>query len=334
MSDIRSLSRSDIDLEACAWIAQLDGAKPSAADIEALREWMNRSPRHREALERLSHLWGELNVLTELAVPPRPVRHDRRLARPLFAGMLAIIAVAALFITYWFDQAVPSSPILYATAVGEQRSVALPDGSSVQLNTASQLRVAYRGEVRELHLLAGEAYFEVAHEAGRPFIVWVGGRSVRAVGTAFSVRRETQGLRLLVTEGIVELAEGGGKPEESIDRHGRSAVLGTVKRGQRVRLAETVETAEPVSDEQIARELAWRQGMLSFAGEPLAVVIGEIGRYTETHFVIEDPELRNLRIGGYFRIGDTDAMLDTLASGFPIEVERVDDSTVLLRPSQ
>ncbi|MEQ9530488.1 MAG: FecR domain-containing protein [Haliea sp.] len=325
------MSRSDIDREACAWIAQLDGARPTTADIEAFREWVNRSPRHRAAIERLSELWGELNVLTELAVPQPRACQERWRPWPVLLVALASLAVVATALIPFFDKIQPAPPVLFATSVGEQRGVTLPDGSSVQLNTASQLRVAYSEKARELYLLEGEGYFEVAHDPGRPFIVWVDGRSVRAVGTAFSLRRDAGGLKLLVTEGIVELAEGSEQAKGRSSRGGRESVLGTVKQGQMVHLAEKLEAAESLSDGQMARELAWRQGMVSFAGEPLSLVIDEISRYTETRILIEDPALRNLRIGGYFRAGDTEAMLDTMSAGFPIEVERLDESTVLLR---
>ena len=330
MARLGAHERSDVDKEACAWIAQFDGAEPTAADLEAFREWINRSPRHREAMERLSSLWGEMNVLTELAVPPRAFTATRRRswAWPvaLAASLLCFVAVLLAF-----RAGEDPAPALYATAVGEQRDVLLPDGTQVKLNTATQLRVAYTDRVREVYLLDGEAYFDVAREPERPFRVQVDERTVSALGTAFSVRRDGGALEVLVTEGIVELAERVRGPL-ALGSGRRS--LGTVKRGQRVRLAEVLEAAEAVSEEEVARELAWREGMLSFAGEPLALVVAEIGRYDDTRIVIEDKGLRELRVGGYFRAGDTDALLATLEAGFPIEVVRGADGNVRLRRRQ
>ncbi|MBN7797636.1 FecR family protein [Parahaliea mediterranea] len=326
MVDQHGFGQSDVDKEACAWIAQFDGEEPTAADLEAFREWINRSPRHREAMERLSLLWGEMNVLTELAVPPRP-RPRPRLFLPAMLATVAMALVVAIGVLWVSGGAGPGTD-LYATAVGEQRTVALPDGSLVQLNTASRVRVNYDDQARALHLLAGEAYFDVRHDASRPFLVHVNGRTVRAVGTAFSVRKGPESIEVLVTDGVVELAErntGGMLPAS-----GRK-LLGTVKRGQRVRLTQQLEPAEAVSDEEVARELAWRDGMLSFAGEPLALVIEEVGRYSDVRIVIEDSALSNMRIGGYFRAGDTAGLLDTLESGFPIDVDRADNGTVRLR---
>ncbi|MHA7815113.1 MAG: FecR family protein [Pseudohaliea sp.] len=329
MPESPSHQRSAIDQEACAWIAQFDGEEPSPADLDAFREWVNRSPRHREAIDRLATLWGELNVLTELAAPRPPQRARVPRWRPAlaFAGVAALLLAVVLAPVLTRNENASEAPVLYATAIGEQRSISLADGSTVQLNTGSQLRVAYGERSRDLYLLAGEGYFEVSHDPARPFVVHVDGRSVRAVGTAFSLRRDSAGLEVLVTEGVVELAERG--PGSSLLGE-RRTILGTVKRGQRVRLAETLELAEPVSTEDLARELAWREGMLSFAGEPLAEVIDEIGRYTEARIVINDPALRDLRIGGYFRAGDTGAMLQALEAGFPIDVRRDADGTVHL----
>lgn len=323
-------ARSDIDKEACAWIAQFDGAEPTEADLEAFREWINRSPRHREAMQRLSTLWGEMNVLTELAVPPLAATRARApaWAWPLSLAASLLLILASLLL---FSGTDGPAPVLYATVIGEQREVSLPDGTQIQLNTSTQVRVAYTGRVRELYLLDGEAYFDVAHEPERPFRVQVDQRTVSAVGTAFSLRRDGGALEVLVTEGVVELAEQArGALAIGSDRR----LLGTVKQGQRVRIDEVLETAEAVSEEEVARDLAWREGMLSFAGEPLAMVVAEIGRYDDARIVIEDPQLRDLRIGGYFRAGDTDALLDTLEAGFPIEVVRGADGSVTLRRRQ
>ncbi|EED31481.1 cytoChrome c oxidase Cbb3-type, subunit I [gamma proteobacterium NOR5-3] len=324
--------RSDIDKEACAWIAQFDGGEPSPADLEAFREWVNRSPRHREAIERLSSLWGELNDLTLLAVPP-PVK-TRRAWRSLGLGAVAAVLVLAVAATLRLPFGEPASQAdgVYATAVGEKQTIVLPDGSTIQLNTATRLRVSYSPQRRELFLLAGEAFFDVAHDPQRAFLVNAGERTVRAVGTAFSIHRDSDVLEVLVTEGVVELSRGA----EGTTAHDTSRVLGKVLRGQRVRLAREAEPSAPeaVSDEELTRELAWRQGMLSFSGEPLAVVVDEIGRYTNTRIVIRDASIENLRIGGYFRAGDTDTMLDALEAGFPIEIHRLPDGTVQLHARQ
>lgn len=331
MREPGSHERSAIDQEACAWIAQFDGAEPSEADLEAFREWVNRSPRHREAIGRLSCLWGELNLLKHLAVPrPREqIRHWKWRTTAALAGT-TLLAISLLFI--WLGgNSRSESPVLYATDIGEFREIDLPDGSTVQLNTGSQLRVKFSDRRRDLQLLAGEAYFDVIHDAERPFVVDVDGRSVRAIGTAFSLRRNGDSLEVLVTEGVIELAKRG----PGVTPLGeRKTVLGAVKQGQRVRLADTLELVEPVSKEDLARKLSWRSGMLSFAGEPLALVIDEIGRYTKTRIVINDPSLRELRIGGYFRVGDVDAMLEVLEAGFPISVYRENDGTVSLHARQ
>jgi transmembrane sensor len=321
---------SDIDKEACAWIAQLDGEEPSAADLEAFREWVNRSARHREAIESLSALWVEMNVLTELAVPPRS--SPTFWANPGRAAALAasvILVVALLFGVQRIHTTQPAE--FYQTAVGQQRTVALPDGSIVQLNTATQLRVSYSDDSRKLHLLSGEAYFDVEPDSQRPFTVQVDKRIVRAVGTAFSIRHDGASIEVLVTEGVIELREQAKNPGLF---GAAESVIGSLTSGQRIRLAEQLEQAESVSPEASARELAWRDGMLSFAGEPLSLVVEEVGRYTELDIVIDDRDLRDLRIGGYFRAGDTEGLLHTLEAGFPIEVIRSQEGMVRLRRRQ
>ncbi|MEM1140956.1 MAG: FecR family protein [Pseudomonadota bacterium] len=335
MVEAIAFDRSEVDKEACAWIAQFDGGEPSAADLEAFREWVNRSPQHREAIERLSSLWGELNVLTELAVP---ARNKRRQPSAAFLAGAAATLLLLIGVVTWFGptaQNSPPSPAVYATAVGEQRTIELSDGSTVQLNTASRLDVIFSKEERTLYLMAGEGYFDVTHDAARPFLVHVGGKTIRAVGTAFSVQNAGDILEVLVTEGTVELSS---EIHRRADGTSTREVLGTVERGQRIRLrrpqgeiTDNSQATESISEAELARELAWREGMLSFAGEPLALVIDEIGRYTQRRIIIEDASLGALRIGGYFRAGDTDMMLDTLEAGFPIDVHRMSDGSVRLR---
>lgn len=328
-SKVTEYPRTDIDKEACAWIAQFDGSDPSPEDLEAFKEWVNRSPRHQEAIERLSSLWGELNVLTELATT-LPARQESRPPRSM--PWLAIAASAVLAISILLLRMPLSddeqSEVLYATAIGEQRLVYLADNSAVQLNTASQIRVAYGDSARKVFLLEGEAFFDVQSDPDRPFVVYVGGKAVRAVGTSFSVHLRDEDVEVLVTEGLVELSEVAVEPGQRIEE--ASKPIGRIKGGQRIRIGQSLESAEPVSEEEMSRELAWREGMLSFSGEPLAYVADEIGRYTSMTIVIEDPALQELRIGGYFKTGDVEAMFMVLEAGFNIEVERIGEDVARL----
>ena len=212
--------RKAIEEEAAAWLIKLDGDRaPSAEELASLREWLERSPVHREQLGVLADIWGKMNVLTELAVP---LGHAEGRANRSFIESLrhaipqvgrAGFVTAVIFIgigvaaTFWLrPDPFFSSNGFYATAVGQQQPTTLADGSVVLLNTNSQIKVDYNNEYRNIRLLQGEAHFTVAKSAARPFRVYAGNGRVQAVGTAFSVYLKDNTVDVTVTEGKVSLA--------------------------------------------------------------------------------------------------------------------------------
>jgi len=323
-----------IELEACAWIAQLDGNTPSQEDLTAFREWINRSPQHGQEIKRLSVLWSDLNIMTELAIPIKKRRQamsDRFLLRGAVIALLVVLSVAPA--AFHFRPRTPvAANVLYSTDVGEQKPITLADGSRVLLNTDSRIQVNYSAQQREVFLLRGEAYFEVAHNAERPFLVYAGANMVRAVGTAFTVYLKKQDIEVVVTEGIVELSAmangSGGRTAKNLIKP--AIKLADIKAGQSADFNQEVESIQPVMPLEIKRKLSWREGILAFSGEPLEQVVAEISRYTPVTIVISDPAIRNVRIGGYFKVGATDALLEALETSFGVRVNRVNDKLVYL----
>jgi transmembrane sensor len=218
-----------------------------------------------------------------------------------------------------------------STRLGEQKPALLTDLSKVLLNTDSQLEVDYSAKQRRIHLLKGEAYFEVKHDVTRPFLVYAGRNIVRAVGTAFTVRLNKAGVEVIVTQGNVKLSsleDGTATPAKDLPS---SAIrVADVAAGQRAVISEQVESIQPIAPIDIERKLSWREGVLAFSGEPLEQVVAEVRRYTPVTIVISDPAIRNLRIGGYFKVGETDAMLQALETSFGIRINRVNDHLVYL----
>jgi transmembrane sensor len=353
--------RKAIEAEACAWIAQLDGTEPSQQDLAALREWMNRSPAHRHAIEQLSALWDDLNIFTELAVPrPHPERgrrksffsnRFRRMARPIPATVATCVLLLAFGVVTWqWRDTGSASPILandaeappsavvqagiYATAIGEQESIELTDGSRITLNTDSQVQVAFNEDNRDIRLLKGEALFEVANDPDRPFRVYAGNGMVRAIGTSFTVHlKDPDNVSVTVSEGEVELATVS-VPDVEL-RSGDTAELpaaplARIKAGQIATFGLDIESILTLEQAELSRRLSWRDGMLRFDGEPLSEAVREVSRYTTQEIIILDPALRDLRIGGYFKAGETDAMFDALESSFGVRVERINESLVHL----
>jgi transmembrane sensor len=335
-----------INREACEWIAKLHDGDPSPQELSALEAWMKQSPEHSAELRRMAKRWDELNVLTELAVSVE-VSSANRISKRLFfwsffgrrgaIGAVATVAVLMAITTFWsplnfLDKDAPPSSV-YATAIGEQRLVTLADDSTVLLNTNSQLRVDYNGEFRNLYLIQGEAFFDVASNRSRPFRVFAGSGMISAVGTAFSVYLKEKTVEVTVTEGSVEIRgaqyTGGGGELSTTSIKNRPVVnAGQVAiYDQHVKSIESIASVDQV---EVSRKLAWQDGLLRFSGDPLGEVVQEVSRYTSLSIVILDPELRDLRIGGSFEVGETEKMFEALQSGFAVRVERIDESLVHL----
>ena len=348
----------DLTAEASAWLAQLETGKLSKEDMAAFREWIQRSPRHYAEIRRLAELSMEVNVLAGMAEPLKaaarrrrvvshPGKTSRRLSGGTFRmwGALGLAAVAALtvMIVVRLPQApAEPDPIYLATAVGQTQEVALDDGSKVKLNTDSQIEVAFAKGHRSVYLEKGEAFFEVAHDTGRPFTVYAGDRSVTAVGTAFSVRWTDDEFTVTVSEGRVayDSAPGGRKIASAAGAAGRAPVSASpdvapktmLGAGQRLEVAsmDRGEVIERIPENELSRELAWRSGFLDFEDAPLSEVVREMQRYTPQAIEIEDGELADLRFGGVFRIGETEAFIEALELSFGVEVEeRAGDRLVL-----
>ena len=205
----------------------------------------------------------------------------------------------------------------------------------MHLNTNSQLHVAYSTSARQVRLLQGEAHFKVAENADAPFRVQAGSEWVEAVGTAFAVHLSENGVDVTVTEGRVKLsrtAAGADAATTTVDAATgghvmpvEQSALGMLEAGQRAVIVQedsNVSGSVSIDAADVDRELAWRDGVLLFTGEPLDVVVREISRYTTMQIEIADPSIRALPVGGRFPIGETDAMFYALETNFGLAVMR------------
>lgn len=339
---IRLVDLATIEAQAADWVARLDREAPSASDLADFGAWKALSPEHQQAADRLQGLWSEFNILAKLT----PATQDRIVVSPkratpsppwwvagLVAASLVVVCLGAVFVL----QRLPHTQV-YDTAVGGQRTINLEDGSSIQLNTNSQVEVRYSPKARDLRLIRGEAYFEVSPNKQRPFSVYAHEGVVRAVGTAFVVRLTGDRVEITVTKGKVELAAFTHPVgRASLDRVASlprkpltmvSATHGTTELAvlEQTHLIEHLDLAAP----EVTRKLAWRQGMLVFNGETLPNVVADVSRYTDVQIDIADPTLNSLKVGGYFKVGEIDPMLEALESSFGVRVERVDDKHVRL----
>ena len=326
--------RKTVRAQASDWIARLEINDCSAKDMNAFSVWVNESLENRSEFERLSALWGDLNVLTELELP------SGRAQRPMtfqlifqwFAGGLtwagASLAATALFVGLTVLLWQQGRPEYYQTAIGEQQVIVLPDKSIINLNTNSRLKVDYSASRRGIYLMQGEAHFDVEKDVERPFEVHAAKGLVRAVGTAFNVHMRSDDVEVIVSEGIVELdavssIEG---DEQPLTDDNVRLLVG--EQATFLRVKPEVLVRESGVDFQ--RKLGWRTGSLEFKRDLLSDVVTEVSRYTEKDIVIVDEEARQLRVGGRFKIGDVDVLLEVLSSGFGIEVSREENNVIYL----
>jgi transmembrane sensor len=223
------------------------------------------------------------------------------------AGLLLVLGIGAYL---WL---LPGGEH-YVTPIGGVASVTLEDGSKVTLNTDTEIQVGLSARERDVGLKRGEAYFEVAKDSQRPFVVSAGGKRVIAVGTQFSVRRDAEDLEVVVTEGKVRVEDAG----ETVLTPGAIAHAGDA--GVLVQRKTVPEAQE---------HLSWRTGVLMFRDQSLGEAVAEFNRYNERKIVIADPKVADLRIEGNFRATNVDAFVRLLESGFPVRA-RVEDDRVLL----
>lgn len=334
-------ARATVERQAREWLVRLDGDHPlTDAEREDLQKWMEHHPAHREELRRLAHFWNQANVLTELAVPLNrvPEKPSPSGARryPLFFATACVLVVSTAFGIWHFRNGGDSSNGTYETAIGQVQTIPLQDGSTIRLNTDSQVQVDYHDSVREIHLLRGEALFSVSHDSRRPFAVYAAETMVTAVGTAFSVNVAGGAVAVTVTKGVVDVAETGTGPKVGEADSGKAAPvfhrLGALKAGETatLRAPTTGIEVQRLADSELNRRMTWQEGYLVFSGEHLSEVVAQVNRYSSVKLEIEDPRLASIAIGGRFRIGDLDAVLDVLRTNFDIQFSQIDEHSIRL----
>jgi transmembrane sensor len=258
-----------------------------------------------------------LQALAERAARrPREGAWLARLGWPgpaLFGGLGLLAAGLAAGALLWIQ---PFGQT-YDTSVGERRAISLEDGSTVELNTDSRVRVRLGKTERRLELLKGQAMFAVAHDASRPFIVTAGDTAVRAVGTKFEVYRTGGAVRVILTEGRVQ-----------VSRSGQTAKPVTMTAGERVEAApgEALKAA-PVD---VAAATGWTQGRLTFQDAPLAQAVAEVNRYSRRHVVLGAGAPTDERVNGVFDAGDTEAFAHGVATMLDLTAARRADGAIEL----
>ncbi|MDV3456879.1 FecR family protein [Sphingomonas sp. HF-S4] len=316
------LLRKGADAEAAAWLARLQDKDRSPATEEAFKAWAHADPAHEEAFERATEIWAmipgamlcaDAPSATPVQLPVRRAPAWRVAAYAMAASLLVAIGAGG---GWWLL----SDPHDYATRVGEQKVATLEDGSRIALNTDTEIDVAYDAKTRRVTLSRGEAMFEVAPNAARPFLVRAGNRQVRAIGTSFIVRRDANGVVVTLIQGKVSVTD-------VSQRAARPTMLAPGER-----LTAGPGSATPLIDQpQIDAATAWRRGQAVFNDTPLAAAIAELNRYGGPRISVDDPHLASLRISGVFATNDTAEFANAVAALHRLRVEKMGAELHLLR---
>jgi transmembrane sensor len=338
-----SMTSDEIEATAAEWFAKRESGQWSAADQSQLEAWLDSSTAHRIAFVRIVTAWERSGRLKALGagvpagmIPSRdawsfapdsssassktvPMRVEKiRSVRLRAVAALVVVGVAVATVWYF----VPNRAQYYRTPIGGLSTVPLSDGSKITLNTDSQIHVELGPTLRRVKLDQGEAYFEVSKDAARPFVVDVADKRITAVGTQFSVRRDDDDIRVLVTEGRVR-----------IERRGDASQAGQAQlaAGSEARTSKAAVLIAQPAAAQVEQLLSWRSGYILFRDTALADAVADFNRYSVRKIVIQDPAIAGIRIGGNFRCDDAEAFLWLLQSGFPIHVEKRSDRIILTK---
>lgn len=336
-------SPAAIEDAAIAWLTERDDGFSPARERE-FAQWLRADPRHAASVARLGQTLGllgelpefrsELNTAFDRAAPvvpfsPAVAEPPARAIRPrpstlAWAGVAAVLALGS--IVGWRTLR-PTPEIHYTTTVAGYERARLDDGSTLELNAASAVRVQFTAAERRVKLHAGEAHFAVAHDTARPFIVSAGDIAVRAVGTAFNVRYAADGgVEVTVTEGKVRVGQAG--PASSASE---SAPL--VSAGQRIFLPKhaPLPAVETVDSAALRAALAWQSRLAYFAEAPLADVVTRFNSRSRVQLILADEKLADRRIGGTFALDEAEAFVRLLERDGEIVGERRGETEIHLR---
>ncbi len=316
-----SKSATDIDLAAADWVQRRHLWTWADADQAEFDAWLAESDANRVAYLRQNAVWsaaGRLNALRQ----QQPMRQAKPVAKAgnwrLFRYVAAAAIVAAIGVSS-FVLFRPPGDHTYVTPVGGRKIIALADGTRIELNTDSALRIR-GGAVRQVALLRGEAYFDVQHNGADPFAVTASGYRITDLGTKFLVRASTDLVRVSVLEGSAAVTPVSGQKAE------RSALLlpGDVAVANAGGL--TVKK-EPIAS--VATALGWRRGLLTFKDTQLADAVAEFNRYNTHKLRISDAEVGHLKINGTFQAENAAVFAASVQELFGLRISRNGVDTTL-----
>ncbi len=327
------------------WLNRLQNGDCSAETYEEFEQWMAEDEAHKSAFEKVKRLEIRIDAIADNdailrlqrevleRTAPKPVdtkasgdpvgstsqaaglwRRLRaillppRASSPAAWGALTCCVVLGFALAWWLPQVRNT----HSTAVGEQRTMTLAEGSVMTLDTDSKVRVDYGDTERRVLLLRGRAYFDVVSSPESPFVVQTHAGEVKAIGTAFSVQRRPGGLQVILREGVVEVAAGENAAARAVE---------TLSPGEQLTYDSQSGLTRQIS-ENLEQQMSWVSGQLEFRGTRFADVVAEVNRYSESSIRLVSPELHSLEVNAVFKVGEMDTFVLALQSGFDLTATR------------
>lgn len=307
--------------QASEWLLRMDNPARTEEDVNEWLRWCDEDAENLAAFEAFQRDWRDLDALKRESHRPMASRVRRRMPmEPLAAAAcLALVALAVILLPH---EPKPSMQGQQVAATQTNRAATLPDGSRVILSAQTSINVDFDGSKRNLELSAGEAYFKVKHDRQHPFTVHAGDISVTAVGTAFDVRREPEGVTVTVEEGTVEIA-GNVFARKGLPTTWRAEA------GYRLTYSSQGRTAM-IASVDTSNALAWRSGELAYVWEPLGAVIEDLNRYSEHKVIIKDPAIAELRFTGTVFTASLTDWVKAIEQAYPIRADITANGDIVL----
>ncbi len=316
-------SARDVDRQAASWLQRQQFWNWTTEDQAEFTSWLNQSTTHRIAYVRVSDAWNRTHRLTILRAPMHAREADRTGLRhwsifnKAVAALILIVALGATAMIYLGAR----HEVVVATAVGGHRLVSLRDGSTVELSTDTVVRISQTNDARTVKLDRGEAYFQVKHDAARPFTVTAGDHQLTDLGTKFVVRRDADRLDVSVMEGRILFDT----------RQGAHRQVALLSAGDELVATKQSITRLNQSPQQLSDRLAWRRGDLVFKNTPLMDAVAEFNRYHGKKLVVLDSKAGRLTIGGTFQTNNILAFTEVAQDVLGLHVVNRGDEIVLSR---
>lgn len=286
--------------EACGWFIDCNEDALDAAETERFNQWLRRSPEHVRAYLEIAAAWESSDRLKRAQAVDTAMRKP---ARYFWAAAVAAAVLVAVGVGFVIQRDFYTA----TTGIGEQHAIVFEDGSAVELDARSRLKVRFSHAERRVELIYGQALFKVKQDAARPFIVISSGARVQAVGTQFDVYRKAIGTAVTVVEGRVAVTEVPGVETPVFLSAGEQLVVAPQTIAHAVRV-------------DVAAATAWTQRKLVFDETPLSEVVAEFNRYNSRQMIINDASLADYHIRGKFDVGDPDRLLQFLRDRFGANV--------------